>query len=84
MSRATIPLELSEGVMREAARLAKNDGVSLDQWIGYAVAQKIGAAQMASHLIRELEKGASVEDLKRGLGMVTDGPVVAGDGIEED
>jgi hypothetical protein len=83
MSKATIPLKLSEGVMSEAARLAKRDGISLDQWIGYAVAQKIGAAQMAAYFFRELAKGASVEDLKLGLGWVADGPVKTGDEVEE-
>jgi hypothetical protein len=68
MTKATIPLKLSEGLMCEATRLAKRDGISFDQWIGYAVAQKIGAAQMAAYFFRELAKGASVEDLKRGLG----------------
>jgi hypothetical protein len=84
MSRSTIPLKLSEGVMREAARLAKRDGISLNHWIGYAVAQKIGAAQTAAYFFRELAKGTSVEDLKRGLGTVADRAVMLGDEVEQD
>jgi hypothetical protein len=83
MSKVTIPLKLSEGVMREAARLAKRDGISLDHWIGYAVAQKIGAAQMAAHFFRELAKGASVEDLKRGLGVVLNNQTASEDDAEK-
>jgi hypothetical protein len=36
MSKATYPLELSASLKREAERLAKLDGVSLNQWIGSA------------------------------------------------
>jgi hypothetical protein len=34
------------------ARLAKEDGVSLDQWIAAAVAQKIGAVETAADFFR--------------------------------
>jgi hypothetical protein len=84
MSTGTYPLKLSHTLKKEAARLAKEDGISLNQWIGYAVAQKVGAAQTAADFFRELTKGASVEDLKRGLARVSDGPAMPGDEIDED
>ena len=84
MSTGTYPLKLSHSVKKEAARLAKLDGISLNQWIGYAVAQKIGAAQTAAECFRELTAGASVEDLKRGLSRISSGPVFPGDEIEQD
>jgi len=40
MSRATYPLKLPLSIKRAAERLAKEDGVSLNQWIAAAVAQK--------------------------------------------
>ena len=47
MSKATYPLKLPASIKAAAARLAKEDGVSLNQWITAAVAQKIlSAARM--------------------------------------
>lgn len=41
MSKATYPLKLPLSIKEAAARLAKADGVSLNQWIALAVAQKV-------------------------------------------
>lgn len=43
MSKGTHPLKLPASVKAAAARLAREDGVSLNQWIASAVAQKVGA-----------------------------------------
>jgi hypothetical protein len=40
MSKGTYPLKLPASIKAAAARLAKEDGVSLNQWIASAVAQK--------------------------------------------
>jgi hypothetical protein len=48
MSKATYPLKLPASIKAAAARLAKEDGVSLNQWIATAVAQKIGAVETAA------------------------------------
>ena len=48
MSKATYPLKLPTSIKRAAARLAKEDGVSLNQWIATAVAQKVGAVETAA------------------------------------
>ena len=37
MSRATYPLKLPRSIKEAAARLAREDGVSLNQWIAAAV-----------------------------------------------
>jgi hypothetical protein len=42
MSKGTYPLKLPASIKAAAVRLAKEDGVSLNQWIAPAVAQKIG------------------------------------------
>ena len=42
MSKATYPLKLPLSVKRATQRLAKEDGVSLNQWIAAAVAEKVG------------------------------------------
>jgi hypothetical protein len=48
MSRATYPLKLPLSIKRAAERLAKEDGVSLNQWIAAAVAEKIGVVETAA------------------------------------
>ena len=46
-ARYRYPLNLPLSLKETAARLAKDDGVSLNQWIATAVAQKIGAVETA-------------------------------------
>ena len=40
MSKATYPLKLPASIKAAAARLAKEDGVSLNQWITAAIARR--------------------------------------------
>jgi HicB family len=48
MSRTTYPLRLPNSIKRAAERLAKEDGVSLNQWIAAAVAGKVGVVETAA------------------------------------
>lgn len=48
MSKSTYPLKLPTSIKKAAQRLAKEDGVSLNQWIAVAVAQKVGVAETAA------------------------------------
>ena len=48
MPRVPFRIKLPKSVMRAAKRLAKSDGVSLNQWIGEAVANKVAAVEAAS------------------------------------
>jgi hypothetical protein len=48
MSKATYPLKLPVSVKKAAQRLAQEDGVSLNQWIASAVAQKVGVVETAA------------------------------------
>ena len=41
MNRATIPVKLPPSLGNAARKLAEEDGVSLNQWVSLAVAQKI-------------------------------------------
>lgn len=52
MSKASYPLKLPASVKEAAARLAKEDGVSLNQWIAVAIAQKIGVVETASDFLK--------------------------------
>jgi predicted HicB family RNase H-like nuclease len=57
MSKATYPLKLPASTKAAAARLAKEDGVSLNQWIAAAVAQKVGAIEAAAVSFEKRGKG---------------------------
>jgi HicB family len=79
MTRSTFPLKLPDSIKKEAARLAKEDGVSLNQWIAVAVAQKIGAVETAAEFFKRRAAGATREDFLRMLGRVPDNPPMPGD-----
>lgn len=53
MSKATYPLKLPHSIKRAAQRLAKEDGVSLNQWIAAAVAEKVGVVETAADFFRK-------------------------------
>jgi hypothetical protein len=53
MSKATYPLKLPVSIKRAAERLAKEDGVSLNQWIASAVAQKVGVVETAAEFFKK-------------------------------
>ena len=51
MSKASYPLKHPASVKAAAARLAKEDGVSLNQWISVEIVQKFGVAEMAADFL---------------------------------
>ncbi len=53
MSRATYPLKLPISIKKAAQRLAKEDGVSLNQWIAVAVAEKVGVVETAAEFFKK-------------------------------
>ena len=72
MSKATYPLKLPASIKAAAARLAKEDGVSLNQWIASAVAQKVGAVETAAEFFRRRAGDARPEDLLAMLALIPD------------
>jgi len=52
MNKAAYPLKLPNSIKQAAQRLAKEDGVSLNQWIASAVAQKVGSVQTAAEFFK--------------------------------
>jgi len=62
MSKGTYPLKLPMTLKREAQRLAKEDGVSLNAWITVAVARRIGSEETAAEFFKRRAAGP-VEDL---------------------
>jgi hypothetical protein len=63
MSKATYPLKLPTSIKNAAAKLAKEDGVSLNQWIASAVAEKVGAVETAAEFFRRRAGKAKGSDL---------------------
>jgi len=62
MSRETIPVELPPSLGNAARKLAEEDGVSLDQWVSLAVAQKIGSVETAEVFFKRRSQGAEQVD----------------------
>jgi hypothetical protein len=67
MSRATYPLKLPLSIKKAAQRLAKEDGVSLNQWIAAAVAQKVGVVETAAEFFGKRAGKATGEGLMKFL-----------------
>ncbi len=84
MSRATYPLKLPASIKAAAARLAKQDGVSLNQWIATAVAQKVGVVETAAAFFRERAERAKPDDLARVMRKVPDAAVEPDDAVPPD
>ncbi len=67
MSRATYPLKLPTSIKKAAQRLAKEDGVSLNQWIAAAVAEKVGVVETAAEFFKKRAGNAKGERLMKFL-----------------
>jgi hypothetical protein len=74
MSRATYPLKLPLSIKRAAARLAREDGVSLNQWIAAAVAEKIGVVETAAAFLKRRVGDADADELLHFLETAPDRP----------
>lgn len=72
MSKATYPLKLPTPLKKEVARLAKQDGVFLNQWIATAVAQKIGVVETTAEFLKRRAGNATGSGLAEILRHVPD------------
>ena len=79
MSKSAYPLKLPTSVKNAAAQLAKADGVSLNQFIAVAVAEKIGTLRATDSFLAERAGGAKPVDLLRHLRKAPNVPPVPGD-----
>ena len=62
-TRTSYPLKLPYSLKSSAQRLAREDGVSLNQWIAVAIAEKIGAVEAAAGILDHIAGGARPSDL---------------------
>jgi hypothetical protein len=67
VSKATFPLKLPLSIKKAAQRLAKEDGVSLNQWIAAAVAQKVGVVETAAEFFKKRAGRATGQGLMKFL-----------------
>jgi hypothetical protein len=67
MSKSTYPLKLPTSIKKAAQRLAREDGVSLNQWIAVAVAEKVGVMETAAEFFKKRAEGATGEGLMKFL-----------------
>lgn len=56
MSKAAYPLKLPMSIKKAAQRLAKEDWVSLNQWIAVSVAEKVGVVETGSGVLPEARR----------------------------
>lgn len=67
MSRTSYPLKMPHSVKAAAARLAKADGVSLNQFISVAVAEKVGVMESAAEFLAKRAGKSKPGDLMKYL-----------------
>jgi hypothetical protein len=79
MTKSSYPLKLPASLKHAAQRLAKEDGVSLNQWICAAVAQKIGAVETAAGFFKRRAGDAKPEDMLPYLLEAKEEPVMQDD-----
>ena len=79
MGKEIYPLKLPASIRAAAARLAKKNGVSLNQWIASAVAEKIGAVETAAQFFKCRASKATPRDLMTFLQNAPAKPPVRGD-----
>jgi hypothetical protein len=63
MSKNTYPLKLPTSIKKAAAELAADDGVSLNQFIAAAVAEKVGSLRTAREYLRHRAGTAKPKDM---------------------
>lgn len=69
LGKAAYPLKLPLSIKKAAQRLAKEDGVSLNQRIAVAVAEKVGVGEIAAEFFKKHARGAT--NLCRARGIYT-------------
>jgi hypothetical protein len=72
LTKVAYPLKLPSSIKRAAERLAKEDGVSLNQWIAAAVAEKVGVMESARDFLAGRAEGGSAAALKAYLAAAPD------------
>lgn len=78
-TRYKYPLRLPASLKETVLRLAEADRVSVNQWITVAVAQRVGAVEVASEFLARRAADAKPGALERCLNDAPDVPPMPGD-----
>ena len=70
---STVSLSLPESLYKQVCKLAQEDGISLNQFIATAVAEKV-AALMTVEYLRERAKRGSLEKFEAVLAWISSDP----------
>jgi hypothetical protein len=62
MNKATIPVKLPQSLGNAARKLAEEDGLTLNQWVSIAVAEKISSVETAQAFFKRRSQGADQVD----------------------
>jgi hypothetical protein len=81
MNRTSYPLKRPTSIKHAAQRLAREDGVSLNQWISVAVAEKIGTVETAASFLRKRAGQSTPADLLTFLDRAGNEPPPPGDAL---
>jgi len=79
MSRSANAVKLPRSLEGEAQRMANEDGISLNQWVSIAVAQKISSVETADAFFQRRAQSADTVDFLEILRNAPDIPPVPGD-----
>lgn len=79
MKKAAYALKLPYSLKAAAQRLAREDGVSLNQWITVALAEKVGAVETAADFFKRRGANANLADFQEVLDKVRSSPPAKGD-----
>jgi HicB family len=81
MTKASYPLKLPASLKAAAQRLAKEDGVSLNQWISVTLAQKVGVVETAADFLKQRAGKARPADMLPFLDGAKQEPPPVGDEV---
>ena len=79
MAPATNSVTLPESIVRAAEVQARLRGVSLEDWVSRAVAERLDTDEGAREFFRRRADGATGDALRRALDAVPDSPPDPGD-----
>lgn len=83
MSKGTYPLKLPNSIKNAAKRLAEQDGVSLNQFIAAAVAEKVGVLTATEEFFARRPTGADADTFRRYVAGAPDVPPQPGDRLDD-
>lgn len=84
MAIATSPVMLPENVVRAAEVQARLRGISLEEWVSRAIAERLDTPEGAREFFRRRATGVNGDALGRALDAVPSRPPDSGDALESD